>query len=201
MAMSPSEKTPRKPPKPKPPSKAKAKAKAKGAKGAKGTKGAKPRVTTAVLAERLEQVAGSVEAIAAALSPKERSEEVTAEENALLNLVDAIVDHRTERVLLPLAQLATLLDRLGSSDDAREQGELIQESATHIGVVLEALGLERISPNRGDEADPWFHEEVDFVTESDLEDGLIERVLRPGIRIRGGKTLIPALVSISSRSE
>jgi len=188
---------PRRPPKPKLPSRATVKDDAR----KKGSAGSKGRVTTASLAERLDRVVDAVETIEAALAPQSRSHEVTAEENALLNLVDAIVDRRTENVLLPLAQLATLLDRLLACDDIYDRKDLIQESNVQLAVVLESLGLERIAPARGDESDPWLHEEVDLVVDSDLDDGLIERVVRPGIRIRGGRTLLPALVAVSSRSE
>jgi hypothetical protein len=122
---------------------------------------------------------------------------VNAEEHALLNLVDSIVDRRTERVLLPLAHLATLLDRLVVSRDADDARDLLLEAGAQLSVVLEALGLERIDPARGAESDPWLHEEVDVVAGSELDEGLIERVLRPGIRIRGGRTLVPALVAVA----
>jgi molecular chaperone GrpE (heat shock protein) len=191
--MSAKDAPPRKPPKPRLPSRARAAV--KGAVAPPGER--RTRVTTSDLADRLDRLAQMVEALEAALAPRERSKDVAAEEHALLNLVDSIVDRRTERVLLPLAHLATLLDRLVVSTDADDAKDLILESGARLAVVLEALGLERIEPARGDESDPWLHEEVGVVTDSDLDEGLIERVVRPGIRIRGGRTLVPALVAVA----
>lgn len=163
--------------------------------------GRRRRVTTVQLADRLDEVAQGVERIEQAIAPKDRSSEVSADEHALLNLVDAIVDRRTEGVLLPLAHLATILDRLVDCPDPADQPDLLAESRVQLDVVLESLGLERIAPQRGDESDPWLHEEVDVVERSDLEEGLILRLVRPGIRISGGKTLVPALVAVSGGSD
>lgn len=196
--MSEQSRSARRPPKPKLPTRGRA--------AVRGDQEASPkdprrRVTTAEVADKLDRLTASVQSVEQALAPRERSGEVEAEEHALLNLVDAIVDRRTDQVLLPLAHLVTLLDRLVACPDPEDQRPLLLESTVQLDAVLQSLGLERIAPVIGDESDPWLHEEVDLVTDCEIEPGLVVRLVRPGVRVRGGKTLIPALVAVSGSSE
>jgi hypothetical protein len=180
--------TTKRPPKPRLPGRGRA--------GADAAAAAAP-ASLETVAARLEEVRDLVAGVDAALRPRGRVGDVEAEEHALLNLVDAIVDRRTERVLLPLAHLAILLDRVGADAAGIDRVALLHESGVQLDLVLDALGLERIAPARGDEADPWLHEEVEVVEASEQAEGLVEWLVRPGIRVRGGKTLVPALVATS----
>lgn len=191
----------RKPPKPRLPSRAKGAIKDSSRAGERGAAPArKGRVTTAELAERLDRVAGAVERMERRLTPPEGSGEEGAEEQALLNLVDAIVDRRTEGALVPLARLATLVERLAAAG-LDERTELARDTLEQLALVLEALGIERVSPSRGDELNPLLHQEVEERPDTELDEGLVVNVVRPGFRVRGGRLLIPALVAVSGGPE
>jgi molecular chaperone GrpE (heat shock protein) len=185
----------RKPPKPRIPARTKG-AHKESSKAKANSKQAAGRVTTAELASRLERVAGSVERMERLLSPSHDSTDVAAEEQALLNLVDSIVERRTEHALVPLARLATLVERLATVGDD-ERTYLAQETLEQLSLVLEGLGIDKVSPPRGSELNPLLHQEVEERPDTELEEGLIASVVRPGFRVRGGRLLIPALVAVS----
>ena len=190
--------TKRKAPKPRRPSRAKGALKDSSKKGTgkKGSPAKSPRVTTAQLAQRLERVADSVDRIERKLSPSDESKGPSADEQALLNLVDAIVEGRTEAALVPLARLATLVERLAISNE-EERAALSRDTLEQLVLVLDAAGVERISPERGEELNPMLHQEVEELFDTELDEGLCVHVVRPGFRVRGGRLLIPALVAVS----
>jgi len=184
----------RKPPKPRLPSRVKGAYKDSSRAGSSAPAGKKGRVTTAEIADRLDRVADAVERIEGRLSPS--NGEVEAEEQALLRLVDAIVERRTEHALVPLARLATQVERLATVD-SDERSELARDTLEQLALVLEALGIVKVSPARGDELNPLLHQEVEERPDTELAEGLIVSVVRPGFRVDGGRLLIPALVAVS----
>ena len=188
----------RRPPKPKAPPRGRGAARPPETGGEPPT--ATGRVTTAELAARVENLSAAVARIEDALAPRSRSADVSAEEHALLNLLDSIVDRRTEAVLLPVARLAVLVDRAATARDEDERARLLGQSAEDLGRVLEALGLEPVAPARGEAFSPLLHEEVRQDAAPDLEDGQVSELVRAGCRVRSGPVLVPALVAVAVRS-
>lgn len=188
----------RKAPKPRRPSRAKGALKdsSKKSSSKKGSTTKTGRITTAELAKKLERVSDAVERVELKLSPAEEGHDTSGDEQALLNLVDSIVERRTEAALVPLARLAPLVERLATSNEDERAG-LARDTLEQLTLVLDAAGVERISPARGDELNPMHHQEVEERFDTELEEGLVVGVVRPGFRVRGGKLLIPALVAVS----
>jgi molecular chaperone GrpE (heat shock protein) len=183
------------PPKPRLPSRAKGALKDSSRKTKGGTEQPAKRTTTADIAARIDHVAEALERIERHLAPS-RGEDITAQEKALLDIVDRIVERRTESALVPVARLATLVERLATAP-TDERVELARDTVDQLSLVLEALAIERVSPSRGDELDPFLHQEVEERHGTDLDEGLVVSVVRPGFRIRGGRLLIPALVAVA----
>lgn len=189
----------RKPPKPRLPARAKGALKdsSRKARGSKDAASKSKRVTVAEVAAQVEQVAEAVARIERTLAPSSGPSAHAAQERALLNLVDSIVERRTESALVPLVRLATLVERLATATE-EQRTELARDTVEQLSLVLEALAIERVSPTRGEELNPMLHQEVEERHDTELDEGLVVSVVRPGFRIRGGRLLIPALVAVSS---
>jgi molecular chaperone GrpE (heat shock protein) len=146
-------------------------------------------------------MAGVLERVELALCPRQHASDVAAEEHALLNLLDSIVDRRTEALLLPVARLAAQLDRAGRTADSALRERLERDARVELEEVLGALGLERISAAQGDELQPLLHEEVGEAAVPGLEEGLVAELVRAGYRVRGGRVLLPALVLVAAAAD
>jgi molecular chaperone GrpE (heat shock protein) len=104
--------------------------------------------------------------------------------------------HAAEEVLRKLLPALDELEAAVQSlpEDHARGVSMVQRNLLH---ALEDIGL-RVIPAQGVRFDPFRHEAADVVTDSELEDGTIAKVLRTGY-IYNLKVLRPALVAVAKR--
>lgn len=95
--------------------------------------------------------------------------------------------------LIPVLDSIKLGIVMLENDKKAQKGLVVIE--TQFEDTLKKLGIEKISPNTGDEFDPRFHEAIRH-DESDVKDGCVSESVSDGYVLQG-KVIRPAKVAVS----